>query len=154
MQGEDPPLADAQLSAEICAQGLPSLAPDWHGGHLSRAWHMCRDARLFHPWFRRDRASIRWTEPQLDEASLTLEVREKLAADGCWQALARAALNYPWREALAELRLPILACTPASSPWHAAASELLAHTERCRFLSLPDAAAAWPELLRPAIAGL
>ncbi|RMF94896.1 MAG: alpha/beta fold hydrolase [Gammaproteobacteria bacterium] len=151
---QDPPMPDAALADAIRAEGLPSLAPDWHGGHLSRAWHMCRDARLFHPWFRRDRASIRWTEPQLDEARLTLEVREKLSADGCWQALARAALDYPWAEALADLDLPILACAQASSPWHSAASRLLEQSDRCRFLSLPDSPADWPELLRPAAGGL
>ncbi|MGI9330353.1 MAG: alpha/beta fold hydrolase, partial [Gammaproteobacteria bacterium] len=54
------------------AQGLPSLRADWHGGHLSRAWHMVRDGRLFFPWFRRNPDGIIWMETDLDPAAVQL----------------------------------------------------------------------------------
>lgn len=34
----------------------PSLAPEWDGTHLVRAWRIARWQRLFRPWWRRDRA--------------------------------------------------------------------------------------------------
>lgn len=109
--------ADAQKSAWL-QQGLPSLAPEWHGGHLLCAWHMVRDGRLFFPWFQRDSAGIRWEEPELDDRRVQVEVTELLKADGAWQRLLRDSLEFPLRAQLqraSSRSVPVL--TAASRPW-------------------------------------
>jgi len=72
----NPPLWTAGDRAEWLDRGLPSLAPQWHGGHLLEAWHMLRDGRLFHPWFQRERPAIRRGEPDLDERRLQADLVE------------------------------------------------------------------------------
>ena len=149
---KDPPLPEAALRQDLLAEGLPELSPDWHGGHLSRAWHMLRDGRLYHPWFRRDRTGIRWSEPELDESRLTLEVREHLVADGYWQALARDSWNQDVASTLAAVKIPVICCSEPASPWHEAADALARGCASSRFLSLPAAKAAWAEAIRPLLA--
>ncbi len=100
----DLPAYPPALREEFRAQGLPSLAAEWHGGHLLRAWHLVRDGRLYFPWFRRDQAAIRWQEPALDERALQAEVTDLLKADGHWQALLREVLDYDLAAALRQLR--------------------------------------------------
>ncbi|UCG72691.1 MAG: alpha/beta fold hydrolase [Chromatiales bacterium] len=112
------PALDPALAADWLANGLPSLAADWHGGHLSRAWHMVRDGRLFFPWFRRDRDAIRWVEPDLDPHRLQLEVRELLVAEGYWQALRRMQLQTDVAALLGDCPLPAVLAATASHPLH------------------------------------
>jgi len=91
---EPPAWSAADIEAWL-QHGLPALAPVWSGGHLLEAWHLVRDARLFRPWFRRDRGGIRHDEPDLDDRGIQLEVRELLRANGTWQALLRDVLRQP-----------------------------------------------------------
>lgn len=100
----DLPAYDAELRQAFRERGLPSLAAEWHGGHLLKAWHLVRDGRLYFPWFRRDQAGIRWQEPALDERALQGEVTDLLTADGHWQALLREVLDYDLAAALVRLR--------------------------------------------------
>lgn len=152
----DPPEWSAGLSARLSAdllaairqEGLPSMAPDWHGGHLSRAWHSVRDSRLFYPWFRRTPEGIRWAEPDLDLQRLTLEVREMLSAEGHWQALTRDAMDYPAGERISALTVPVYVLISADNPsikqltaW-AQALPVAGHTV------LPDQRADWPDAIR------
>jgi pimeloyl-ACP methyl ester carboxylesterase len=51
----DPPSDDPALRAEILAHGFPSLAPEWDGAHLVRAFRIARFEQLYNPWFKRDR---------------------------------------------------------------------------------------------------
>lgn len=99
----NPPLWTAGECATWLAAGVPSLAPQWHGGHLLEAWHMVRDGRLFYPWFQRERAAIRRGEPDLDEHRLHADVVDLLRAQGAWQALLARMLDYRWQDAA---RLP------------------------------------------------
>ncbi|MCL4721567.1 MAG: alpha/beta fold hydrolase [Gammaproteobacteria bacterium] len=85
----DPPLWSAAAADDWLACGLPALRPVWSGGHLLEAWHLVRDARLFHPWFRRDTGSIRSGDPDLDDAAIHRDVRALLRAEGHWQQLLR-----------------------------------------------------------------
>lgn len=91
----EPPAWSAGDTADWLRHGLPALTPVWSGGHLLEAWHQVRDGRLFSPWFRREPASIRRGEPDLDDAGIQAEVRDLLRANGTWQALLGAALSYP-----------------------------------------------------------
>ncbi len=105
-------LQDARVYSEADkglwrAQGMPTMQPEWSGGHLLRCWHMVRDGRLFAPWFRRDREGIRWCEPQLDDERIQLEVAEYLKAEGAWQALLASELEYPLQQQLTSLQVPV-----------------------------------------------
>jgi len=147
----DPPLASPELRAAILHDGLPELDPDWHGGHLSRAWHMVRDARLFHPWFDRSQAGIRWVEPRLDEAEIQLEVRERLRSNGYWQSLCRDQLDAGMVERAGELSLPLISCATADGPWQPAARELAGSVARGSYVELPASRSAWRETLAAAM---
>ncbi len=99
-------------------EGLPAMSPDWHGGHLSRCWHMVRDSYLYCPWFQRDQAAIRWEEPDLDERRLQTEVTAFLKAEGAWQAWQAEIMRSSVDSALsaAKTRVPKLVCA-AAGPW-------------------------------------
>ena len=145
----DPPACEHGVADAIRDQGLPSLAPDWHGGHLSRCWHMLRDGRLFFPWFRRDPQSIRPGEPELDNRRLQLEVTERLKAEGSWQPLLASALVQNIAEKLATLEAEVALAASAASPWYAGAAAVAVGAGR-RFVALPPE----PAHQRRAIAAL
>jgi pimeloyl-ACP methyl ester carboxylesterase len=147
------PVIGPEVAAAWRRDGLPSLAPDWHGGHLTRAWHMVRDGRLFFPWFRRERDAIRWVEPQLDPASLQLEVRECLVADGHWQRLRRSQLDSDPAALLAGCPLPAVVAAAADHPLHDATARVAAAAPRASFVSLRGPAEADAAALREAVAG-
>jgi pimeloyl-ACP methyl ester carboxylesterase len=91
-----------------------SLAPEtveWHGGHLLRYWHTVRDGRLYAPWFRRDRESIRWVEPDLDEPGLQRDVLELMKAAGHWQELLAELVERSAGDPLAAARARGVAVT-------------------------------------------
>jgi pimeloyl-ACP methyl ester carboxylesterase len=142
------PAIDAELVETWQRDGLPSLAPDWHGGHLSRAWHMVRDGRLFFPWFRRERSAIRWVEPRLDPRPLQLEVREHLTADGSWQSLRRAQLaSDP-----GGCPVPVIIAAGPKHPLRAPMMALASQARRSTFLSLDGPPARDSRALREAVA--
>jgi len=120
-----PPAWSAADSADWLTAGLPALTPAWHGGHLLEAWHMVRDGRLFTPWFRRNGASIRPGEPDLDDRRIQRDVLDLLRANGTWQALLGDALRHAPRN-------------PSADP---------------AIVALPEAPASWAETLRQAAAG-
>ncbi len=144
----DPPFLDEQLRATIRASGLPAIEPQWHGGHLLMAWHMLRDARLFFPWFERTRSGARRVEPDLEPGRLHLELRELLKAEGAWQNLWRAALDYAPAGALRGIEQGLLAAAPTSA-WHAAARDAASVNPALGCVSLPRDPALWlPALLQ------
>ena len=132
----EPPACDDDLAASIREQGLTSLTPDWHGGHLSRCWHMVRDSRLYFPWFRRDQQGIRRGEPELDDRRLQLEVTERLKAEGSWQSLLADTLSANLGARLAAAEVEALLCAAPASPWREPVAALAAQTGR-RFVVLP-----------------
>jgi pimeloyl-ACP methyl ester carboxylesterase len=132
----DPPACEAELAAAICAEGLPSMAPDWHGGHLSRCWHMQRDARLYFPWFRRNPQGMRAGEPALDDREIQMEVTERLKSEGAWQLLLADAVSQDLAAGMAAAAVDVVLACPATSPWRERAAALAANAGR-RFLVLP-----------------
>jgi len=148
----DPPVADDELRRAFRAQGLPSLAADWHGGHLSRCWHMVRDRRLYFPWFRRDQQAIRWCEPDLDEARIHLEVVEFLKSEGAWQSLLAAALDCPWPARLSAAGPAVQLAATETGAWRAAVEKLAGDTGH-RLHLIPDAPAARAAALLALLAG-
>jgi pimeloyl-ACP methyl ester carboxylesterase len=67
----------------------PSLAPEWDGGHLLRAFRIARWERLFEPWCRRDRAHAR-PQGDLDPASIQGRALDLLLAGPSWAAALTA----------------------------------------------------------------
>lgn len=130
------PLLDAELAADWRNDGLPSLAADWHGGHLGRAWHMVRDGRLFYPWFRREQGAIRWVEPDLEPRRLQLEVRELLVADGAWQSLRAEQLGADLPAMLTACPVPVVLATDPSHPLHEATAAAAEQAFQGSFVSL------------------
>jgi pimeloyl-ACP methyl ester carboxylesterase len=89
------------------ALAAPSLAPQWDGGHLLRAFRIARWERLFDPWHRRDRAHAK-PQGDLDPADIQIRALDLLLADGAWAAAVTA-------ERGAKLRAPI-SLAPAETP--------------------------------------
>jgi pimeloyl-ACP methyl ester carboxylesterase len=139
----DVPMLPAELRAAFREHGMPSTAPQWHGGHLLLAWHMLRDGRLFFPWFERSRAGTRHVVPDLDAGRLQLELRELLKASGSWQRLLDDALDYPAAAALREPgRVALLAAAPGSA-WREATQAAARAAPSLRFVDLPPDPASW-----------
>jgi pimeloyl-ACP methyl ester carboxylesterase len=102
--------------AEIVGAFAATPVPDWHGGHLSHAWHRARDAGLFHPWCLR-RLSQAWQdEPRLE----TLDVHERCVAlllcGDAGPALAAAAASDDLRQRLETLAVPVDVLLDAAAP--------------------------------------
>jgi pimeloyl-ACP methyl ester carboxylesterase len=103
-------LTDAE-QAEIAPrwlEGVEPVTPVWSGEHLLRAWHMRRDMELWWPWYERRVANVRRTEPRIDPARLTIEVREAMKQPASFAPAWRAALGYPVRRRLALTTQPCL----------------------------------------------
>jgi len=71
--------------AERLALYTPSIAPDWDGGYLLRAWRFMRAMALFHPWYKRDAAHALPGEPRLDPAILHRRTVDLLKAGNRYQ---------------------------------------------------------------------
>ena len=85
----------------------PPIAVDHDGTQFATAWSMVRDAHLFWPWWDRHREARR--DLGLPSAGyLHGEVLEVLKASGTYQRSYLAALRYPKRERLPQVRNPVL----------------------------------------------
>ncbi len=146
------PAIDEAMASEWRAQGAPSLNADWHGGHLSRAWHMVRDGRLFFPWFRRHPDGIIWTEADLDPAAVQLVVREHLTADGAWQKLRLEQLDCDPVRLLAACPVPVVLAADRSHPLHDPIKSLADHALQGEFVSLDSREAATAKAFQEAVA--
>ena len=105
----------AQRAAIVGAFAAAPL-PDWHGGHLSHAWHRARDAGLYHPWCQRLNAHAWQDEPRVD----TLDVHERcvalLLSGEAGPALAAAAVADDLRARIESLDVPVEVVLDAASP--------------------------------------
>jgi pimeloyl-ACP methyl ester carboxylesterase len=141
-----PPEMSPEQADQWRESGMPSLEPDWAGGHLLRCWHMVRDSRLYFPWFRRDQAGIRWLEPELDDERIQLEVTDYLKAEGSWQQMLRDQLDYPLVDKLTACRAKVTLCASPRSPWYVATEKIAARTD-LQFTDLTDDPRNWGTLL-------
>ncbi len=108
-------------------EGVAPLEPEWHGGHLLRAWHMRRDMELWWPWYDRRVQRARRVPPQLDLEALTIELREVMKQPASFAPAWQAALDYPLRERLALTHQPcrlIAEEHDVFAPWLDAAAEM------------------------------
>jgi pimeloyl-ACP methyl ester carboxylesterase len=81
--------------------GVAPVTPVWDGSHLTRVWHMRRDMELWWPWFDRRNDTRKLTDPRIDPARLTIEVREMMKQPASFVPAWRAVLDYPLAERLA-----------------------------------------------------
>jgi pimeloyl-ACP methyl ester carboxylesterase len=86
----------------------PEVLPAWEGSHWLRAWHHLRDSELWWPWFERTYLAARKSAPRIAPDDLNLRVREAMKQPASYAPALRAALSYPGRERLAELKMPVL----------------------------------------------
>lgn len=144
----DLPFLPDSSAAAFREQGLPDLAPRWHGGHLLEAWHMLRDARLFFPWFDRRQASALRLESVLDESGLQAELLDLLRASPSWQSLFADTLDYPVTAALATQRGALAIGAASNSAWLGATRDAAASRSGLAAQLLPGAQEQWlPALL-------
>ncbi len=88
------------------SHAAPSLEPDPEGFHLLRAWHHLRDAELWWPWFRREKAFQSPRPSRLDPEALTERAREVLKQPRSYATAWQAVVNYAWSGRLAACRQP------------------------------------------------
>ena len=100
-------LADEER-ARLVRDYAPPVAPVWDGSHWLRAWHHLRDSELWWPWFERTHRAARTAAPRIDPPALTARVREAMKQPESYGAAWQASLGYPWRDRLAELRVPVV----------------------------------------------
>jgi hypothetical protein len=108
---------------------------------------MLRDGRLFFPWFRRESASARRLEPDLDDRRLQLELRELLKASGAWHNLLLDALAYRPESTLRKFVHVSVLAAAGSSPWLAAGRAAAAAIEGMRIVPLPESPYDWGQRL-------
>lgn len=105
----DAPICLGEEETEIAPRwlaGVEPLEPAWNGEHLLRAWHMRRDMELWWPWYERRRANARSTEPRIDPARLTVELRETMKQPASFAPAWRAVMSYPLRRRLEHATAP------------------------------------------------
>jgi pimeloyl-ACP methyl ester carboxylesterase len=76
------PIFPADEPASVAA---PSLAPEWDGAHLLRAFRIARWERLFEPWYRRDRAHA-IPQGDLDPGDVHSRALDLIKAGSHWTA--------------------------------------------------------------------
>lgn len=86
----------------------PEVLPAWEGSQWLRAWHHLRNSELWWPWFERTYLAARKSAPRIAPDDLNLRVREAMKQPASYAPAWQAALSYPGRERLAELKMPVL----------------------------------------------
>lgn len=105
--------AERAAIADRWLDGVAPVTPVWDGSHLLRAWHMRRDMELWWPWFDRRNATTKRTEPRIDPARLSIEVREAMKQPASFVPAWRAVLDYPLAERLVLTQQPCrILCSP------------------------------------------
>lgn len=93
--------------AEFDRHYAPSLAPDWAGGHLLRAWRIARDQDLFWPWFDSSAdAILKEAVPAADQL-VQQRVVDLFKSDATHPRLARALIRAPILDRLRDYRGPL-----------------------------------------------
>jgi pimeloyl-ACP methyl ester carboxylesterase len=110
------PLLTAHERRELWRNYCPKLAPRWDGTHLVSLFHRFRDQELSWPWFDRRPQAIRQREPRLDADHLHRQVLDAARQIEHYGDAANAALDYPVKDRLAEVRQRVLLPTVAGDP--------------------------------------
>jgi pimeloyl-ACP methyl ester carboxylesterase len=127
----------------------PSIAPQWDGGHLQRAWYMMRDQSLWYPYFDTRATSMLRSEPNLDPHFIHLRVTEVMKMGDRYRAAYAAEFSYPLAERLgATSANTILASAAWEALGHRRADASISHAQT-RAVDLPDRFGDWAQSLLP-----
>lgn len=119
-------------------EGIEPLVPAWNGEHLLRAWHMRRDMELWWPWYERRVANARLSEPRIDPARLTVELREAMKQPASFAPAWRAAIGYPMRRRLGQTTQPCLLMAAPEDPFARCLAQARAARPDARIADVED----------------
>lgn len=135
--------------ADLLAHYAPSIAPQWDGGHLIRAWSIIRDMNLFWPWYNRTKAGVIGRDAAIDGRSLHPRVVDLLKMGDAYQHAYAAAFTYPMAEKLVALKTPCLVADLPGSGTYSRVAMAKAVAPHVVAADLPDDMAAWPAIFDP-----
>jgi pimeloyl-ACP methyl ester carboxylesterase len=69
---------------DLAEKGAISLAPEWDGSHLLRAWRIAWRQAMFDPWYRTDAAATPNTPEDIDPAAIHAAALDLLRAGTAW----------------------------------------------------------------------
>jgi pimeloyl-ACP methyl ester carboxylesterase len=129
----------------------PVIRASWDGSHLLALWHRLRDQEFNWPWYDDAASAIRRREPEIGAERLQgmlLDVMKRLDhyGDAC-----RAAIDYPMKDQLGEVRQPVLLAHVAEDiryQWtRKLARRLENSTTQARAAGVSERARAWAAFL-------
>ena len=100
---------------DFLAHYAPAIEPDFSGRQFHWAWHFVRDQAWYFPYFRRDTAHLRITDPPSAEVlhRTTVEVLKSVRT---YHLAYRAAFAHRDRERLPLVRIPALVMADDTDP--------------------------------------
>jgi len=102
--------------------GVPDVEPSWEGAHLLRAWHHCRDAELWWPWFERNHAHKRPQSSSIEPHDLTARVLEAIKQPDSYAPAWRTHWEFDDWQLAARLQVPaLLLCSDSDTYGHLSA---------------------------------
>ena len=132
-------LYSPEEQAAILSGYLPDVPIDHQGLHVLWAWQFCRDAYLFWPWFRHDKAGVRDVGLPAPE-TLHAKFVEVAKAYGSFRASYRAAFLFDKRARLPLLTVPTLAVCARNDMLFGYLDELARIVPGCRRQEIPGVA--------------
>jgi pimeloyl-ACP methyl ester carboxylesterase len=139
--------------AEFLANYAPSIAPQWDGGHLIRAWSIIRDMNLFWPWYNRTKVGIVTRDAAIDGPTLHPRVEDLLKMGDAYQNAYAAAFTYPMAEKLRQLKVPCLAADVPGSGTYSRIAMAKAAAPHITTADLPDDIHSWAASFEAFFAG-
>jgi pimeloyl-ACP methyl ester carboxylesterase len=82
-------LGARSTASNLAERGAVSLAPEWDGSHLLRAWRIAWRQAIFDPWYRNDAASARQPPGDISPASIQAAAIDLLRAGPAWRTANR-----------------------------------------------------------------
>jgi pimeloyl-ACP methyl ester carboxylesterase len=125
----------------------PSIAPQWDGGHLLRAWSMVRDMNLYWPWYNRVADSVFNGYNNVDPVIIDSRVKDLLKVGDLYQKIHRCSFTYPTAEKLAALKTPTLIMDDVRSPIYDKMALISLIAPNCILRDLPDSMDLLPNTL-------
>ncbi len=125
---------------DFLAHYAPAMQPDFFGSQVHWAWNFVRDQAWYFPYFRRDKAHLRATNPPSPEALHRTTV-EVLKAIGTYHLAYRAAFAHRDRERLPLVRVPALVMADDTDPLRAGVDLAASLMPGALKAILPDASA-------------
>ncbi|MEO7937839.1 MAG: alpha/beta hydrolase [Burkholderiaceae bacterium] len=96
------------MRQRLLNKGIPDVEPSWEGAHLLRAWHHCRDAELWWPWFERNHAHKRLAPASIEPQDLTARVLEAIKQPGSYASAWRTNWEFDDWQLTTRLQVPAL----------------------------------------------